>query len=75
MRPEPTEQDRKNWARNAYEWGYGHPDDPNPYKKNTTSWDAWRTGREHRLMDFPMLDLPFHPTALSKSFTAKPRGL
>lgn len=72
-RPKPTEQDRKSWARNAYEMGYKHPHAGNPYKKGTLSWDAWNIGHEHRVTGSAMLDFPFRPTALSKSFfTAKP---
>ena len=67
-RPEPTDADRRNWARGAYQLGYIDPDTGNPHKKGTLSADAWETGRSHRCLGHPMRDLPFTPTALSESF-------
>lgn len=68
-RPEPTEEDRANWALNAYQMGHRHPDTPEPvYKKFSRSWDAWREGREDRLTGKPMFDPPRYQTALSESF-------
>lgn len=51
MTREITNEDRRRFNERAYQMGYDRPDAPNPYRKGTPSYRAWRRGKDDRIMN------------------------
>jgi hypothetical protein len=41
------------FERMASRLGYDRPDSPSPYRKGSASHEAWKRGRETRLLGYP----------------------